>query len=286
MNVSLDEWHLFTSDILNAGKLTLQEDYAAWTAGIATGTLTTAFILVFGPWAGYAAGKSVHKKVVVSKVKERLLQDGDMRSVLRRWNERTFAGKGFQAWLELPSEGDVKLDTGVKEKKTKFQKKVEKQEKRRFKIVIIPRKDEQGYPWSNTGSPAQTPAPIPVFPLVEAPQAEHKNPVELQTGPTDHITPLVNHQQEISPEEERDSKYEYRRVPPEIRPDHETRPVEQSAPAEEGTLSPSTEVADGRIPESEIIPEDEKRNKDMYEYRSSVFEMDSGQGPAAASKTA
>jgi hypothetical protein len=138
LGVSLDEWHLFTSDILNAGKLTLQEDYAAWTAGIGTGLLTTGFILVFGPWAGYAAGKSVHKKVVVSKVKERLLQDGDMRSVLRRWNERNFAEKGFQAWLELPLEGDLKLGTGVKEKKTRFQKKAEKQEKRRFKSECLP----------------------------------------------------------------------------------------------------------------------------------------------------
>lgn len=218
--------------------------------------------------------------MVVSKVKERLLQDGDMRSVLRRWNERTFAPKGFQAWLELPVEGDVKLDPGVKEKKTKDQKKADKKEKRRFKIVIIPENDKQGYSWSSTGSPAQTPAPMPVVPFVEAPQAEHKSPVELQTGPTDHIQPLVNHQQEISPEEERDRKYEYRRVPPEIRPDHDTRPGEESA---EVTLSPSTEVANGRIPESEIIPEDEKKEKheDLpYKYPS-AFEMDGGEFPVA-----
>jgi hypothetical protein len=127
---------------------------------------------------------------------------------------------------------------------------------------------------------------MPVVPFVEAPQAEHKSPVELMTGPTDHITPLVNHQQEISPEDKRDRKYDYRPVPPEIRPDHDIRPVEDAALAEEGTLSPSTEVANGRIPESEIIPEDGKGDKEKCRFPSSAFEMDSGQIPgAAAAKT-
>ncbi|KAG0646290.1 hypothetical protein D0Z07_8244 [Hyphodiscus hymeniophilus] len=146
MNVSLDEWHLFTSAILEAGKPTLHEDYAAWSTGVATGTLATPFILFFGPWAGYAAGKPVHKKVVVSKVKERLLRDGDMRSVLRQWNEGTFAVKGFQAWLELPVEGDLgdlHPNPGVKETKTKKEEKAEKKEKRRLKIVIIAENDKQ-----------------------------------------------------------------------------------------------------------------------------------------------
>lgn len=210
----MDEWHLFTSDILNAGKLTLQEDYAAWSTGIVTGTLSSPFILVFGPVAGYYAGKSVHKKVVVSKVKERLLQDGDMRSVLRRWNERTFAAKGFQAWLELPVEGD-QVPMEPKVEKTKDQKKAAKKEKRRFKIVIIPNNDKREYSWSSTGSPSP-PAPTPVVPFVEAPTAELKTPVEMETGSPDHIQPLVNHQVALA--SEGDIKYEYRPAPPEIRP--------------------------------------------------------------------
>lgn len=242
-----------------------------------TGTLASPLILVFGPVAGYYAGKSVHKKVVVSKVKERLLQDGDMRSVLRRWNERTFAEKGFQAWLELPVEGDpVPIDPGMKEKKTKAQKKAAKMEKRRFKIVIIPNNDKPEYSWSSAGSTAQTPA----VPFVEAPTTELKSPVELQTGSSDHIQPLVNHQ--VAIDSEGDRKYEYRPVPPEIRPDCEITPLDKTAGVGDSTLSPSTKVANGRVPESEIIPEDEKKDKTSpYNYPSAAFEMDSGQTASA-----
>lgn len=276
LKVSLDEWHLFTSDILNAGKLKPQEDYAAWSTGIVTGTLTSPLILIFGPVAGYYAGKSVHKKVVASKVKERLLQDGDMRSVLRRWNECNFAEKGFQAWLELPVEGDlVPIDPRTKEKKSKDQKKAAKKEKRRFKIVIIPENDKQGYSWPSPGSPG-SPAQTPVVPFVEAPTTELKSPAELQTGSSDHIQPLVNHQVAISAEGDR--KYEYKPVPPEIRPDCDTRPLEETAAAEENTSCPSAEVANARIPTSEIIPPEDKKDKDSpYNYPSAVFEMDSGQ---------
>lgn len=276
MGVSLDEWHLFTNDILQAGKLTTKEDYAAWVTGITTGTLSSAFLLVFGPWAGFAAGKSVHKKAVVSKVKERLLTDGDMRSVLKRWNQDTFAEKGFQAWLELPNEGNAKIDTGApkkRERKSKFERRLAKQEKKRFKIVIIPENDRQAFTRSNTVSPVQSPGQTSVVPFVEAPQAEHKSPVELMTGPTDHIMPLVNHQQEISPEGA-DRKFEYRPVPHDIRPDHDARPLEESVPAEEGTVSPSGEVANGRIPQSEVIPDDEKVDKAKYRFPNGAFEME------------
>ena len=274
LKVSMDEWHLFTSDILNAGKLTAQEDYAAWSTGIVTGTLTSPLILIFAPVAGYYAGKSVHKKVLISKVKERLLADGDMRSVLRRWNERTFAPKGFQAWLELPVLGDeVRMEPKVE--RTKDEKKAAKKEKRRFKIVIIPGIDKHEYSWSSTASPAQTPL---VVPFVEAPGLESKSPVEMEVGSSDHIQPLVNH--EIAIEPEGDRKYEYRPVPPEIRPDCDTRPLEEARA--EDAASPSTVVANGRMPTSEIIPPDEKKNK-SFAYPTGTFEMDSGQIPAAKS---
>lgn len=241
-----------------------------------TGTLTSPLILVFGPVAGYYAGKSVHKKVVVSKVKERLLQDGDMRSVLRRWNERTFAPKGFQAWLELPVEGDpIPIDPGKKEKKTKDEKKAAKKENRRFKIVIFPNNDKPEYSWSSTGSPAQT----PIVPFVEAPTTELKTPVELQVGSSDQIQPLVNHQVAIEPEGDR--KYEYRPVPPEIRPDCDMRLLQDTTPAEDTISSPSGEIANGRVPVSEIIPKDEKKDKESYKYPSAI-EMDGGPIPSAS----
>ena len=43
----------------------------------------------------YRQGKAVHKKTVVKEVKEKLAQDGDLRNVLRRWNESSFREKGI-----------------------------------------------------------------------------------------------------------------------------------------------------------------------------------------------
>ena len=265
----MDEWHLFTNDILNAGKLTPQEDYAAWSTGVVTGVLTSPLILVFGPVAGYYAGKSVHKKVVVSRVKERLLQDGDMRSVLRRWNERSFAGKGFQVWLELPVEGD-QVSVEPKIQQTKVEKKAAKKENRRFKIVIIPHNGKREDSWSSTGSPTP-PAPRAAVPFVEAPTTEHAVPVEMETGSPDYIQPLVNHQVAIAPDG--DTKYEYRPVPPEIRPDCDVSSSQEVMAQGSSTLSGN--VANGRIPISEIIPLEDKKDKNI-DYPIDSFEMDGG----------
>jgi hypothetical protein len=269
----MDEWHLFTNDILNAGKLTAQEDYAAWSTGIATGTVTTAFLLIFGPVVGYYAGKQVHKKVVVSKVKERLLQDGDMRSVLRRWNEQNFAEKGFQAWLELPVEGNYAPEETSQETLTKKQKTIERREKRRFKIVIIPNNERRMDSWTSLRAQKSEPA-LSVVPFVEAPTTEMKSPVEMETGSPDNITPLVNHQQAI--DTEGDVKYEYRPGPPEIRPDCDTRVVEEAG---DGPPSPAADVADGRTPASEVIPPDEKKDP-RFAYPTDAFEMDGCQAVA------
>jgi hypothetical protein len=77
--ISNDEWHLFSSDIVNAGKISFTEGFAAWTTGVTTGTLSLPLIFVFGPVAGYYAGRAVHRKTVVKMVKERLDRDGDIR---------------------------------------------------------------------------------------------------------------------------------------------------------------------------------------------------------------
>ena len=184
--ISQDEWHDLSSDIVAASKLTFGEDWGAWATGITTGTLSSAFIVFFGPVAGYYAGRSIHRKTVVKVAKERLERDGDIRSVLRRWNEQIFQGRGFQVWLELPIDGGEIKEPKVKEKPTdsqqakmlKAEKKTQGKIARRFKIVIIP----------NPGkSPAllgqdtlcESPLQYAEAPLVEAMGNELNEPVEL-----------------------------------------------------------------------------------------------------------
>jgi len=186
--ISHDEWHLLSSDIVNAAKLSVTEDFAAWTTGVTTGTLSSGFILVFGPVAGYYAGRAVHRKTVIKTVKERLDRDGDIRSVLRRWNEQKFGPRGFQAWLELPVEsGELKLETTPKDKETpkkqrKAEKKIATKIAKRFRIAIIPNSEtleQTPYtgPWS-PGSPVSVARPTSR--VVEAPGNEHRDPVELR----------------------------------------------------------------------------------------------------------
>lgn len=72
---------------------------------------------------GYYAGKAVHKRTVVEKVRERQLENGKMTNVLQRWNERAWAKRGFHTLLELPEEeGNVSNRADAK----------------RFRIVVIP----------------------------------------------------------------------------------------------------------------------------------------------------
>jgi hypothetical protein len=129
---------------VNAAKVTTSKEVLAWVTGITTGTISSSVLLVLGPVAGYYTGRLVHRKTVVKTVKERLGQEGDLRSVLRRWNKDTFEEKGFEAWLELP------LDPGQLHKEhlidetlgnLKSQKKAAKKAARRFRIIIIPSSD-------------------------------------------------------------------------------------------------------------------------------------------------
>jgi len=163
--ITHDEWHLLSSDIVNAAKLSFTEDFAAWTMGVTTGTLTSAFLVIGGPVVGYYAGRAVHRKTVVKTVKERLDRDGDIRSVLRRWNDQKFTGRGFQVWLELPVDGGEIVVP--QEKKPKSVRKAEKKTAKRFRIVIIPNNETVDQtptyagpwspvsPYSSTGGTAQ-----------------------------------------------------------------------------------------------------------------------------------
>lgn len=163
-----DEWHHFTAEIVEAAKLTASEDAAAWTAGASVGAVSSAFLLVFGPPIGYYTGKAVHKKTVIKKVKERLLENGDIRAVLNKWNQRNFKWKGFQVWLEAPG-APIEMTPGA----PKHQIKAEKKDAQKFRLVVMPN-TEVNEPFSAAPSSQIQPG------LVEAPSAESHRPVELQ----------------------------------------------------------------------------------------------------------
>ena len=171
---------------MKAAKLSLTDDYLAWTAGITTGTVSSPFILVFGPWVGYLAGRSVHRKTVVKTVKEKLLQEGDLRSILRRWNEQTFMQKGFTAWLEVPRDpkelhSEYQIDETLQDKDPRRQKRAAKKAARRFRVIIIPNEDTQSS-MGHSGGNVQGPA-IP--PLIEAATDEYRIPQELHDRPSE-----------------------------------------------------------------------------------------------------
>jgi hypothetical protein len=171
---------------VNAAKLTPAEDYLAWTAGITTGAVSTPILLVLAPVVGYYAGRSVHKKTVVKTVKEKLLQEGDLRSILRRWNEETFAQKGFQAWLELPRDPgelhkEYQINETLEQKKPETQNKAAKKAARRFRIIIIPNDDLM----STTSESSSAVPPPNIPPPVEAATDEYRTPQELHDMPSE-----------------------------------------------------------------------------------------------------
>jgi hypothetical protein len=136
LRVTHDQWHQFSLEVVNAAKLSFSEDAAAWATGVGTGAASSAFLLVFGPVVGYYTGKSVHKKTVVKKVKEKLAQDGELRNVLRRWNEGAFRERGVQVWMEAPTE-EVVLNVQPGMSQADIQKEAQKLAKR-FRIVVLP----------------------------------------------------------------------------------------------------------------------------------------------------
>jgi hypothetical protein len=192
LRVSHEEWFQFSSEIGIAAKLTPAEDWAAWTAGITTGTFALPFLLVFAPTVGYKTGKSVHRKAVQSNVQKKLIGDGDLRNVFRKWNQNVFAHKGFQAWLEMPSD-EEEIKKKMKEKKMKIEEEMKKQKKgkkmtsedkhaleeeqetlKRFRILVLPYDGMDFKPSSLPMSTRQ--ASIPNFVEADANQAQTTTP--------------------------------------------------------------------------------------------------------------
>lgn len=123
---------------------------------------------------------------MVKSVKEKLLQEGDLRSILRRWNEETFAQKGFQAWLDLPRDPgelhkEYQIDETLEHKTPRVQKKAAKKAARRFRIIITPNDDLMST--ISEFSSAVPPPNIP--PPVEAATDEYRTPQELHVMPSE-----------------------------------------------------------------------------------------------------
>lgn len=166
-----DQWLQFTAEVIQAAKLTFAEDAAAWTTGVTTGALSSPLLLVFAPVVGYYAGKSVHKKTVVKKVRDKLATEGPLRATLRQWNEGVFLERGIQLWLEPPTaNGEVIIDAPMNATPEQIAKAAKKQAKR-FRLVCSPhdpRDQPMGTNYSPTSpsqsqktwSPAKTPTAV------------------------------------------------------------------------------------------------------------------------------
>jgi hypothetical protein len=157
---------------VNASKITPKEDYIAWTTGITTGTLSSPFLLVFAPVAGYYAGRKYHRKTIEKKVQARLVGDGDIRSIIRRWNESTWAERGFSAWLQLPDDPKEVRADGTKSKK------------RRFRIIIVPT-DQMGLPASPSSWNVNERSVVGT-PIAEAIVDQHQTVKKLQSNPPEN----------------------------------------------------------------------------------------------------
>ena len=83
-------------------------------------------MLIFGPPIAYYTKKAIRKKTVVKKVRARMLENGDIRVVLNKWNQGNFRWRGFQVRLECPT------DTG------EANPRMSKKEAKKFKLAVIP----------------------------------------------------------------------------------------------------------------------------------------------------
>lgn len=137
LGVTDELWHLFTSDVIKAARITMGDDFLAWVAGISTGTLLLPFLLPFGPWVGWRTGKKVHRNKLTAIVKERLLEGGSMISILREWNQGEWKQRSFNVWLEFPGDPGVDVD------------------KKRFRLAIIPNNRTQTRYQQSIASPVQ-----------------------------------------------------------------------------------------------------------------------------------
>lgn len=138
LGISPEQWLQFSNQVVNAAKLTRIEDIAAWTTGVATGAGAFALLFLLGPVIGYYTGKSIHKKTVVTKVKEKLAEESSLRFVFRHWNDGIFGERGVQAMLCPPTEsGEVVFDEWPGASPKDLQKEARRLA-RKFRIVLMP----------------------------------------------------------------------------------------------------------------------------------------------------
>ncbi|KAM5451320.1 hypothetical protein McanMca71_006429 [Microsporum canis] len=96
------EWKQFSDEMVEAFALTTSEKIAAWTVGISVGLVSAVPLLVFGAAPGYYAGKAVNAMSIETKVKDYLQEEGELVSVLKRWNNTSFKNRGLYVRLALP----------------------------------------------------------------------------------------------------------------------------------------------------------------------------------------
>ncbi|KAF3895925.1 hypothetical protein GTR04_1709 [Trichophyton interdigitale] len=101
-NVPPAEWKQFSDEMVEAFALTTAEKIAAWTVGISVGLVSAVPLLVFGAAPGYYAGKAVNAMSIETKVKDYLQEEGELVTVLKRWNNTAFKKRGIYVRLALP----------------------------------------------------------------------------------------------------------------------------------------------------------------------------------------
>ncbi|EFR03196.1 hypothetical protein MGYG_06195 [Nannizzia gypsea CBS 118893] len=101
-NVPPAEWKQFSDEMVEAFALTTSEKIAAWTVGISVGLVSAVPLLVFGAAPGYYAGKAVNAMSIETKVKDYLQEEGELVTVLKRWNSTAFKTRGIYVRLALP----------------------------------------------------------------------------------------------------------------------------------------------------------------------------------------
>lgn len=107
--VSPQEWSSFTSEITQAAQMSSKD----WTLTVGASTATFVVSGVFLGWLGlipavfvghHLRRRTEHKNLQVAK------NTGDLESKLLRWNQTTFAPKGFLVRLDLPGEQSDDLE--------------------------------------------------------------------------------------------------------------------------------------------------------------------------------
>jgi hypothetical protein len=87
-------------------QLSKSKQYSAIAAGVGVGVLSSTIIGPLGTGPGYVAGKAMHDKSLREEV-EVSLRDGELKAILKFWNETKFKEQGFYVDLILPSRKSI-----------------------------------------------------------------------------------------------------------------------------------------------------------------------------------